>query len=179
MNAMKESVLIGGIVHGLNERHSWSGETHIQKTSYVAKDVLKVPFESEFVLYKHGPYSFDLNSSLMKMRAQNLLAAIPQGQYGSTYQLNEPLWNAIKASSEVYDRFRTKLDFVCGQMARKNVAQLERLVTAVFVILRFPKLNPQHMRAKLREMKPHISEADAAIAFTEATDLMEQSKNIV
>jgi uncharacterized protein YwgA len=110
MTTTKEYILIGGIVCSLNQNKSWSGETHIQKTAFIAKHVLLVPFESEFVLYKHGPYSFDLSSSLMKMRTQHMLEAIPQGQYGSSYELNSVLWSALnRAAGNVYDRYRTKI----------------------------------------------------------------------
>jgi uncharacterized protein YwgA len=79
MTRIKEFVLVGGIVRSLNAVGSWCGETHIQKTSYIAKHVKGVPLESDFTLYKHGPFSFDLNAVLNEMRSQNLLSVTPMG----------------------------------------------------------------------------------------------------
>ena len=101
---------------------SWCGETHIQKTSYVAKCVEHVPFESEFVLYKHGPYSFDLNAVLNRMRSQGIITLVPQGSYGASYHLNERIWAAInKATGNYFDQFASRVERVC---ARSDVVML-------------------------------------------------------
>ena len=79
MTSASEIHLVGRVVEILGEMHSWCGETHIQKTAYVAKVIKNVPFESKFILYKHGPYSFDMNGVLNHMRSQNILLVTPQG----------------------------------------------------------------------------------------------------
>src|ERR1700722_18048872 len=99
MTSASEIHLVGRVVEILDEMHSWCGETHIQKTAYVAKVVENVPFESKFILYKHGPYSFDMNAVLNHMRSQNILIVTPQGTYGSSYRLNEGLWTALSRAA--------------------------------------------------------------------------------
>jgi hypothetical protein len=161
--------LVGRVVEVLGEMHSWCGETHIQKTAYVAKVIKHVPFESEFILYKHGPYSFDMNAVLNHMRSQNILIVTPQGPYGSTYRLNEGLWGALsRAAGQRFNAYDQHIRFVCTQFARKNVAELERIATAVYVRLNFRSLNPQQQVLKLNELKPHIDLPGAQIAFSES-----------
>jgi uncharacterized protein YwgA len=169
MTSASEIHLVGRIVEILDEMHSWCGETHIQKTAYVAKVIENVPFESKFILYKHGPYSFDMNGVLNHMRGQNILLVTPQGAYGSSYRLNEGIWSALsRATGARFDAFDESLRFVCTQFARKKVAELERIATAVYVHLNFTSLNPQEQIRKLNELKPHIGIPEAQLAFTEA-----------
>jgi hypothetical protein len=169
MTSMSEINLVGRVVEILNEMDSWCGETHIQKTAYVAKVIERVPFESKFILYKHGPYSFDMNVVLNHMRSQNILVVTPQGTYGSSYRLNEGLWAALgRAAGRRFDAYDQQLRFVCTQFARRKVAELERIATAIYVRLNFGLLNPQQQIAKLSELKPHIGVSEAQLAFSEA-----------
>lgn len=168
MTSSTEMILIGGIVKTLQDMGSWCGETHIQKTSYIAKHIERVPFESDFILYKHGPFSFDLNSSLNSMRSQKLLNVTPQ-QFGSTYSVDVDLWNVIDhASGDTFERFRAQIEEACRPLARKKVAELERIVTAVYVYINFYNGDVDIMAKKLVTLKPHISPREAYAAFQEA-----------
>jgi len=42
------------------------------------QDLMRVPLELEFILYKHGPFSFDLRSELTSLRADELVKLEPQ-----------------------------------------------------------------------------------------------------
>lgn len=173
MTRMIEFVLVGGVVRSLNSMGSWSGETHIQKTSYVAKYVKQVPLESEFTLYKHGPFSFDLNAVLNQMRSQNLLTVIPQGSYGSSFALNEKLWLALnKAAGGAFDAYANTVESVCATLGGKGVAELERITTAIYVALNFRDLTPSSRVRKLTELKPHIKYDLAIEAFDEAKQFL-------
>jgi uncharacterized protein YwgA len=164
-----EFVLVGGIVRSLDAVGSWCGETHIQKTSYIAKHVKDVPLESEFTLYKHGPFSFDLNAVLNEMRSQNLLSVTPMGDYGSSFELNERLWSALnRAAGDAFDRYARTVQSLCEKLGRKRVAELERITTAVYVALKFPELSAKARVKKLTELKPHINYDFAVAAFDEA-----------
>jgi uncharacterized protein YwgA len=169
MTSASEIHLVGRTVAILAEMHSWCGETHIQKTAYVAKAIECVPFESKFILYKHGPYSFEMNAIINHMRSQNILCVIPQGPYGSSYKLNEGIWTALtRAAGERFDAYDKPLRFVCNIFARKKVAELERVATAVYVRVNFTSMELQEKIKKLNELKPHIGIAEAKLAFSEA-----------
>lgn len=169
MTSASEIHLVGGVVQILNEFHSWCGETHIQKTAYVAKVVENVPFESKFILYKHGPYSFDMNAVLNYMRSQNIVTVTPQGHYGSSYKLNEGIWAVIaRTAGPRLMSFNRELRFVCDLLAKRKVAELERIATAVYVRFNFKSLSLEEQIAKLNELKPHIGLPEARLAFSEA-----------
>jgi hypothetical protein len=52
------------------------------KLAYFSLDVLGVPLGFEFILYKHGPFSFDLSDEITAMRADALLQYQPRQPYG-------------------------------------------------------------------------------------------------
>jgi uncharacterized protein YwgA len=169
MTTKKEMVLIGGVAKFLRERGSWTGETHIQKTAFIAKTKREVPFESDFVLYKHGPFSFDMNKSIGHMLTRGVLTAYTNPGYGPSFRLNEALWRAIdKTVGGYFDQFETDLGIICDITAGKNVAELERIATAVYVIDSFPDVAPDEQAATICKLKPHISRDLAIQAISEA-----------
>src|SRR4051812_23578213 len=67
----------------LRARGSWCGETHIQKAMYIVQDLSRSNFGYKFVIYKHGPYSFELNNELAAMRSSSILEfQFPREGYG-------------------------------------------------------------------------------------------------
>lgn len=172
MTTSKDMITIGGIAKLLNENGSWTGETHLQKTAYIAKTVLDVPLSAEFILYKHGPYSFDLNKNIGHMLARGILSASQIPGYGPSLKVDEPMWIALNdAADNYFARIRDKVEKVCHALARKNVSQLERVSTAIFVMKNFSELNDSERAEKLTKLKPHISVDAANEAIKEANSL--------
>ena len=67
MESMKQNIrraAISRLVEVMRAIGSWAGETHVQKCVYFMQGLLEVKMEYDFVLYKHGPYSFDLHNEL-------------------------------------------------------------------------------------------------------------------
>jgi hypothetical protein len=58
MQRIEQSGLIAVLADSLRKRGSWAGETHIQKAGYLLQELLGVPLNMKFILYKHGPFSF-------------------------------------------------------------------------------------------------------------------------
>ena len=58
--SQRDAVLLSLVGEMIN-KGSWCGETHIQKAAYFLQVLLEVPLEFDFILYKHGPFSFDLS----------------------------------------------------------------------------------------------------------------------
>jgi uncharacterized protein YwgA len=172
MTTSKEMVLIGGVVKALRERGSWTGETHVQKASFVAKQLRHIPFASEFVLYKHGPFSFELSQSLVHMRARSVLKTIPNPGYGPTFELNESLWKTLRsATGNFFSDYEDGIGEICDALATKNVAELERVATAVFLDAEMPGRPVEQRAEELVRIKPHITPELARIAFDEAAQL--------
>ena len=78
MNRLQRAAVLLTLLEQLQARGSWCGETHVQKSVYFLQDLLQVPLGFEFVLYKHGPYSFDLNDEItaVQLHGRRMAAAV-------------------------------------------------------------------------------------------------------
>jgi uncharacterized protein YwgA len=74
MNRLEKASILLSLTERLKEQGSWAGETHVQKATYILTKVLGVPLDFEFILYKHGPFSFDLRNELSALRAEGFMA---------------------------------------------------------------------------------------------------------
>lgn len=170
MTTTREMVLIGGVVKALRDRHSWTGETHVQKATFIAKVVRRVPFESEFVLYKHGPFSFDLSKSIVHMRGRGLLVTDVNPGYGPSFSVKETLWRALdRTASNIFAQYEASISRICEILAPKNVSELERIATAIYVSELLPNSSKEEKINELVRLKPHILPDAASKAFEEAS----------
>ena len=69
MNRLQRAAVVVSLVKALEKNGSWCGDTHVQKGTFILQELLHVPLEFAFSLYKYGPYSFDLNDELAAFRA--------------------------------------------------------------------------------------------------------------
>ena len=82
MKTFEQARVVFRLSEALKARGSWAEETHIQKAMYFLQELLGVPTGFEFILYKHGPFSFDLRATLTFMEAEDLIAWQPRNPYG-------------------------------------------------------------------------------------------------
>jgi hypothetical protein len=173
MDRLKRAALLTKLVEELREQDSWCGETHVQKATYLLQELVKVPLEYDFMLYKHGPFSFDLRDEITSLRADELIVLEPQiPPYG-------PRINTTVGSHKIQEKFPTTLtkyknqiEFVSIEVGNKGVAELERLATALFVAKREePNATPKERAGMLCRLKPHIS-IEGGLAAVQEVDLM-------
>ena len=72
MESIKRQVILLSLIESMKDNGSWCGETHIQKSMYFLQTMFLVPTDFEYILYKHGPFSFELRDSLGDMRGNML-----------------------------------------------------------------------------------------------------------
>lgn len=165
MADLEQNSLILDLALSLKENGSWAGETHVQKAAFFLKTLLKVPLDAEFILYKHGPFSFDLRETLTGMEANGFIKWNAFPPYGPSIAPGD-LGQILKENfSELSDHYRNQIDFVAQQLGSKNVAELERVATALFVTKEGYEGAARVNR--LIELKPHISVPLAESAFEE------------
>ncbi|MCL6615411.1 MAG: hypothetical protein K6U03_12545, partial [Firmicutes bacterium] len=132
-----------------------------------------VPLGFEFILYKHGPFSFDLRDELTAMRADGFLdVRIRETSYGPSPSFTPGQNHEIlsRYSGEEVTRYERQILFVAKHLAPKGVAELERLGTALFVTCTEGAHDPGERARRIHELKPHISleEARAAVETVDA-----------
>src|SRR5436309_2595943 len=82
MKDSQREALVLDFVRHLENAGSWCGETHIQKSTYFLQELMEVPLGFNFIFYKHGPFSFDLNDQLTALRGNGFVDLRSHEPYG-------------------------------------------------------------------------------------------------
>lgn len=177
MDTIPRIVLLSALAEELRAQGSWCGETHLQKAVYLLQEAARVPLGFDFILYKHGPFSFDLRGQLTLMRADDFLEMVPQEYpYG-------PRLLPSNASVELRRRFRKTLArheeqirFVAESLGSRRVSELERLATALYVSRKMGVAADVESRAeRLHALKSHIPIEQARHAVAQADQLLQDA----
>lgn len=167
MDRLRNAALLTRLIEGLSGKGDWCGETHVQKTAFFVQELMGVPLGFQFILYKHGPYSFGLRDELTALRAYGLLELEPRpsgAQLVPTKQC-EYIQGLYSKTMAKYER---SIAFVVEKLGAKRVVELERLGTAFFVSNRLKEGKSVFVRAnKVTELKPHITTEKARDAVRE------------
>lgn len=166
MGRMKNAALITRLVERLREQGSWCGETHIQKTTYFLQKLMNVPLGFDFILYKHGPFSFELRDELTALRADELLTLEPDTRYSPRIAPTDKCKYIQSRFPRTLNKYDHSISFVARKLGAKGVVQLERLGTALYVELQ-EDVSPDQRIRKITALKPHISEHDARQAVSD------------
>lgn len=177
MNRLNKIAILSELIEGLQQQGSWCGETHIQKATYFLQELLEVPTEFTFILYKHGPFSFDLRDELSAMQADSMLAmVIMPAPYGPSLKPTEESKTLRTHFPVTLGKYEEEIDFIVQALGTKDVGQLERLATALYVML-----NPEgeqtdeERAARIHRYKPHISIESARDAINDVKIIMAQT----
>lgn len=172
MKRLQRAAVLLSLIEKLKEKGSWCGETHIQKGTYLLQELLGVPLEMEFILYKHGPYSFDLNEQLAWFKADGILAEevmpYPYGPKIAPGKLAEQIRTKYPKTRA---RYENQIRFVAEKLGDSKVAVLERIATALYVTKENPRSEVESRAQHLTALKPHVTLEDAREAI-EQIDLM-------
>jgi hypothetical protein len=179
MDRLKRAAIITSLIESLRERNSWCGETHVQKTALFLQELMEVPLGFEFILYKHGPFSFDLRDELTSYRADELIVLEPQWPYGPRIATTSRSSYIQGINSKTLAQYKSCISFVAEKFANKGVADLERLATAYYLTQRAEAGTSVAKRAKeITEVKPHISKEDAQAAVKDVDQIIEEVRAI-
>lgn len=180
MKRLKRSAIVISLIEHLREKGSWCGETHIQKTTYFLQELLKVPMGFEFILYKHGPYSFDLSDELMAMRADMLVKLKSQQPYGPSIVPGPTSKQLKRLFPKTLKKYRDKVVFTADHFSKCDVATLERLATAFFITTHETHIrNKQKIAVYINKIKPHISTQQALEAIDEEKEIKKDARKLL
>ena len=154
------------LVEIMREKGSWAGETHVQKCIYFMQGLLGVQLGYEFVLYKHGPYSFDLRGELAAMMGSLELDVKPRHPYGPSFVLGIHRRNVA-----LPEPVESAIEFVGEHLSTYDTRALERLSTALFIQTGNNGLEVVEIASKINRIKPHISVPEALSAIQEVAQL--------
>lgn len=158
----REAVLLS-LIKELKSNGSWCGETHIQKATYFLQELLRVPMGFEFILYKHGPFSFDLSDEITAMRADALLQYQPRQPYGPSLYPTKESQEFLEQYPKTIKSYAKEIHFIAEKTGKLGVADLERLATALYVTFNEDGKGKSR-EIRISELKPHINTEDACSA---------------
>ncbi len=180
MNRMQRAAVILALVEELRARESWCAETNVQKACYFLQEMTGVPLGLEFVLYKYGPYSFELTDELTAMRADSLLSLrVRDPRYGPCYVPGELADSLLKRYPKTVGKYANEVEFVAQRLGSKVVADLERVATALYVRKEMGSAAAKVRATKITELKPHVSLADAQAAVKEVDQMFAEAKSFI
>ncbi len=180
MKRLQRDAVILSLIENLKANGSWCGETHIQKATYFIQELFGVPLGFEFILYKHGPFSFDLSDELTAMQADMLLRLQPQPRpYGPSLipgESSELIKRHFPVTLKEYD---SQVAFVAVQFSDKKVSELERLATALLVTREIePDGSPESRAQCITRLKPHVKIDEAQDAVKAVDKIIEKSRKV-
>jgi uncharacterized protein YwgA len=155
MKRLQRDTVLLSLINEMRAKGSWCGETHIQKATYLLQELLKVPLGFEFILYKHGPFSFDLSDEITAMRADSLLQYQPREPYGPGLFPTEESQEFLAQYPKTLKNYANKIQFVAERVGTLGVADLERLATALYITFNENGLDVSRAE-RITQLKPHI-----------------------
>lgn len=184
MNRIQRAAVLASLLKHLDAKGSWCGETHLQKATFFLQGLLEVPLGYDFILYKHGPYSFELSDELGRLEADYLFEEVSKPRpYGPSYRLAGDAWDKLQRwESQTIAKGEDAVAFVAEHLGNKNVTELERLATALFATIdqRADAGKTVDARAKwIVGVKPHITLPQAREAVQKVDSIIEAAKSMV
>ena len=173
LEGLQQQAVVVETVRQLRSHQSWAGETHVQKSLFFLQNLLGVPLSYQFVLYKHGPYSFDLHHDIGRMRAYDFLRLEARAPYGPSFVPGLISEKLIARFDETVEPYRPSMEFIGKYLGTANVRELERYATALYVKLEHPDQSSDYLAESIIKVKPHISLEQASAAVQSVDNLMQ------
>ncbi|MGV3719874.1 MAG: hypothetical protein ACO1SX_03105 [Actinomycetota bacterium] len=169
MDKFVRQTLVASLVEAMRQAGSWCGRTHIQKSLFALQTLFEPEPELryQYVLYRHGMYSFELDRDIAELEFYGGLAREEQRPYGPRYAA--PGLQAFKQRVGVsLTDWTSALEFIAREVGTGNVRELEALTTVMYVStdLSERSANPttQLKLRRVHELKPHLSMDEIAEA---------------
>ncbi len=176
MKRLQRAALLTELADRLRDAGSWCGETHLQKATYLLQELVNVPTAFEFILYKFGPYSFELGDELTALCADGLMELrVRHPSYGATLLTTEASTELRRRFPVTLGTYSHRLEFIAKKLGDKGVADLECIATALYVT-REGKAGSsvKNRAARLTKLKPHVALASAIEAVKELDQIAEE-----
>jgi hypothetical protein len=161
MKPLARAAVVTKLRDELVDRGSWAGETHLQKSLFFLQEGAGVPLDFDFILYKFGPFSFDLRDELSSYRAERLMGLrVDSPRYGPQLTTTKKGKELQERFPKTLGRFDPQIQAVADFVGPKGVGQLEKLGTALLFQRGDPTWTDDEVAEQIVAVKPHVNLRD-------------------
>lgn len=172
MNEVERAAVLAELADSLQARGSWCGETHLQKAVFFLQALSQVPLGFDFVIYKYGPFSFELRDELTALRAQAVFdIRVQPAPYRPSLRVTELGQRLRNQYQQTIAPYKAAIAGVASRFGSRGVAELEKLATALFVRCQ-ERVEGDSGVSRLCALKPHIPSDEARAAFAEVDEIL-------
>jgi uncharacterized protein YwgA len=180
MKRLQKAVILADLTDRMRDHGSWCGETHIQKAVYFLQELFKVPLGYRYMLYKHGPFSFDLRDAITEFRVYDIFKLEPrQVPYGPSLRTTRNVETLKGHYPKTLSNYGRHISFVAKTLGGKGVASLERLATALYVSLEDKSDATEDRAVRIHDLKPHVSLDSARNALKEFDEMRQSAEKLL
>ncbi len=177
MNRFQQDAILITLIDKLREKNSWCGRTHIQEAAYFLETFFNVPLNAEFILHKRRPFSFDLDEHLDILEVNSFVKSVPQPYpFGFRYLSTDLGKKIVEKAPKTLDKFAKEINFVADNFGPKNVLELVRLATTLYLSEK-SKLTEDEIVKRIQEIEPGINEKTAREGLKEIKEITEKANN--
>lgn len=179
MTRQRNAAILTRLSSELRQHGSWCGETHVQKAVYIMQELFDVPLDFEFILYKHGPFSFELRDELTALRGDEYFELeIAPAYYGPKLLPTERAIYIQERFQKTLRKHENIIKFIATTVSNKGVEELEGLATALYVTKNSSDNSDFDRAEELHHLKPHILEDRADLFVKEIDKVILQAKQV-
>jgi len=159
----RQAAILGAFVERVRNSEKPCGETLLQKSVFVMKELFDLPLTDDFRIHYYGPFSFELRDRLASMEADDIVRVRPRDM-GVTYEVGERFSQLRARFAGDISAASQAIEFTADRLGSLGVKKLEPLTTALYVTRELPSASMQERSNRLRQIKEHINEPDAVRA---------------
>lgn len=160
--------ILADLVSQLRTVGNWCGETHVQKTVYLLQTARQVPMGYSFVLYRHAPFSFDLELDISRLMGRRILKQEPsRPPYGPRLNTTTLMTKHVAPQRKAIGRHSEDITRVVQFVGKRGAAELERLTIALYVTERHDEESIEARAKRINKLRPHVSVELATEALKE------------
>lgn len=180
MERLERHAIILSLIEHMEKEGSWCGETHIQKACYLLERLFDKPLNFDFILYRHGPYSFELSDELTAMRADLILELYSKfPSYGPSFRRAGNSKMIKDMYPKTIEKHESIINFVAEKIGSDGVLDLEKLSTALYVTSEKNSVESVEARSnQIHQLKPHITIEEAYEAVINIDLIVKEAEEI-
>ena len=139
---------------------------------------MNAPFEWIFVIYKFGPYSFDLAHLIGEIHSCRLVELMLQWWFQPKIKVMRYGKDFYEDINELCYKYRKQIEFVKEELGSQNLSEIELLATGLYIIS-YEKVHDKTVENRsriLNHLKSHIKLNDASTFIGEVDSLIERAQ---